>query len=87
MDKQILVAYASGSGSTREVAEAIAAEIEKAGLTTLVQNVSEVSSITAYSGVVIGSSIRIGRWLPEATAAKAGERPARADFSSRAGAA
>jgi menaquinone-dependent protoporphyrinogen oxidase len=81
MNIQILVAYASGSGSTREVAEAIAAKIEKQGLTTIIQNVSEVASITAYGGVVIGSSIRIGRWLPEAVAclerikADVGERP------------
>lgn len=81
MDTQILVAYASGSGSTREVAEAIAAEIEKEGLTTVVHNVSEIDSIASYAGVVIGSSIRIGRWLPEAVAclerikADVGEKP------------
>ena len=81
MNPQILIAYASGSGSTREVAEAIAAEIEKESLTTVVQNVSQVDSIAAYSGVVIGSSIRIGRWLPEAVACleriktALGERP------------
>lgn len=68
MDTQILVAYASGSGSTAEVAEAIAAEIEKEGLNTIVQNVIEVDSVAPYSGVVIGSSIRFGRWLPEAIA-------------------
>ncbi len=66
MDTQILIAYASGSGSTGEVAEVVAAEIEKEGLRTVVQNVNEVDSIASYSGVVIGSSIRIGRWLPEA---------------------
>lgn len=81
MDIQILVTYASGSGSTGEVAEAIAAEIEKEGLNTVVQNVSEVDSIASYSGVVIGSSIRIGRWLPDAIAclehikAELGEKP------------
>ncbi len=81
MDTQILVAYASGSGSTREVAEAIAAEIEKESLHTVVQNVGEVDSVAAYNGIVIGSSIRIGRWLPEAVACleliktEVGERP------------
>jgi len=81
MNTQILIAYASGSGSTREVAEVIASEFEKEGLNTIVQNVSEVGSITSYNGVVIGSSIRIGRWLPEAIAclerikAELGERP------------
>ncbi len=81
MNTQILVAYASGSGSTREVAESIAAEIEKQGLATVVQNVSEVANVTSYGGIVIGSSIRIGRWLPEAVAclerikAEVGEKP------------
>lgn len=68
MQKRILVAYASGSGSTREVAEAIAAEIEGNGLTTIVQPASQVNQVSRYSGVVLGSSIRIGRWLPEAVA-------------------
>jgi menaquinone-dependent protoporphyrinogen oxidase len=68
MNKRILVAYASGSGSTREVAEAIAAEIEGEGLNCVVQHVSKANNVALYSGVVIGSSIRIGRWLPEAVA-------------------
>ena len=68
MSVQILVAYASGSSSTREVAEAIAAEIEGDGLEAVVQNVSQVDTVVQYGGVIIGSSIRIGRWLPEAVA-------------------
>ncbi|GJM42733.1 MAG: hypothetical protein DHS20C20_30150 [Ardenticatenaceae bacterium] len=68
MSKRILVAYASGSGSTREVAEAIAAEIEGDGLSTILQNMSEIENIHLYDGVILGSSIRIGRWLPEAIA-------------------
>ena len=68
MNSQILVAYATGSGSTGEVAEAIAAEIEKEGLTTVVKDVSEIETAVSYSGVVMGSSIRMGRWLPEAVA-------------------
>lgn len=68
MSKRILVAYASGSGSTREVAEAIAAEIEGEELTTVVHHVSQIENLALYSGIVIGSSVRIGRWLPEAVA-------------------
>ena len=66
MSKYILVAYASGSGSTREVAEVVATEIEREGLSTVVQHVNQVEDVATYSGVVLGSSIRIGRWLPEA---------------------
>ncbi|WP_420630029.1 pentapeptide repeat-containing protein [Candidatus Leptofilum sp.] len=68
MTKRILVAYASGSGSTREVAEAIAAEIEGDGLKINVQEASQVENISIYHGIILGSSIRIGRWLPEAVA-------------------
>lgn len=66
MSKQILVAYASASGSTREVAEAIANEIEGDGLTAVVHPVSQVENVAQYHGVVLGSSVRLGRWLPEA---------------------
>ena len=68
MSAQILIAYASGSGSTREVAEAIAAEIDGDPFTTVVKHVDEIENVAVYSGVVIGSSIRIGRWLPDAVA-------------------
>lgn len=68
MNKQILITYASGSGSTQEVAEAIAEEIHGSGLSTIVQHVSRVDDVSPYSGVILGSSIRIGRWLPEAVA-------------------
>ncbi|MCB0132353.1 MAG: pentapeptide repeat-containing protein [Caldilineaceae bacterium] len=71
MTKQILVAYASGSGSTREVAEAIATVLRGADAAAVpvdVRPVSELASVAGYSAVVIGSSIRLGRWLPEAIA-------------------
>ncbi|MBK8905717.1 MAG: pentapeptide repeat-containing protein [Anaerolineaceae bacterium] len=68
MNKRILVAYASASGSTREVAEAIAHEIESDDFTTLVQHVNQIENVAQYHGVVLGSSVRLGRWLPEATA-------------------
>lgn len=68
MSKRILVAYASASGSTREVAEAIAHEIEGDGLTTLVLPANQIDNVAQYHGVVLGSSVRLGRWLPEAVA-------------------
>ncbi len=66
MKKNILVAYASVSGSTGEVAEAIGAELRSAEVLVDVSPVAEISSISDYSGIVLGSSIRAGRWLPEA---------------------
>jgi menaquinone-dependent protoporphyrinogen oxidase len=62
----ILVAYASGTGSTGEVADAIAAVLRDEQVQVDVQRVQDVSGVSAYSAVVLGSSIRVGRWLPEA---------------------
>lgn len=66
MKKRILVAYASVSGSTGDVAEAIGKVIEQHGVTVDVAPVKDVFSVQGYNGVVVGSSIRAGRWLPEA---------------------
>lgn len=66
MSKKILVAYASVSGSTGEVAQAIGTVIEAAGVTVRVRPVTDVAQIDEFSAVVVGSSIRAGRWLPEA---------------------
>ena len=66
MRKRILVAYASGSGSTAEVAEAIAKILSEHGEETIVQSVTAITDISGYSALVLGSSIRAGRWLPGA---------------------
>jgi len=66
MATRILVAYASGSGSTAEVAEAIGAELRETNATVDVENVRNVVDLQPYGAVVLGSSIRAGRWLPEA---------------------
>ena len=66
MTKQILVAYATGSGSTAEVAAAIGDVLRGEGVIVDVHAVSDVKDISVYSAVVLGSSIRVGRWLPGA---------------------
>lgn len=67
MQKKILVAYASVSGSTGEVAAAIGAVIEQEpGITAHVSPVRAIADVSLYSAVIVGSSIRAGRWLPEA---------------------
>ncbi len=66
MRRKFLVAYASVSGSTGEVAGAIGQVLAKEGVTVHVRHVSAVTGIRFYSAVVLGSSIRAGRWLPEA---------------------
>jgi uncharacterized protein YjbI with pentapeptide repeats/menaquinone-dependent protoporphyrinogen IX oxidase len=64
---KVLIVYASVSGSTGEVAEAIGEVIEQAGAVVDVSPINEVASLEDYGAVVLGSSIRAGRWLPEAT--------------------
>jgi menaquinone-dependent protoporphyrinogen oxidase len=67
MEKRILVAYASKCGSTAEVADAVGESISKAGLIVDVKPVSTISSVAGYDAVVVGSAIRYGAWLTEAT--------------------
>lgn len=66
MSKKVLVAYASVSGSTGEVAEAIGEVLSQAGVIVDVGQVDDVTTVGRYDAVVLGSSIRAGRWLPEA---------------------
>lgn len=66
MDKRILVAYATGSGSTAEVAKAIGTVLARDEVSVDVYHAPDVADIAPYSAVVLGSSIRAGRWLPDA---------------------
>jgi menaquinone-dependent protoporphyrinogen oxidase len=65
---KVLVTYATKAGSTGEVAEAIGQALCAGGAAVVVdvKPVKEVSDVSGYSGVVVGSAIRMGRWLPEA---------------------
>lgn len=66
MTSKILVAYASKRGSTGEVAEAIAANLNVDGAAVDVSLIDHVVDVSAYDMVVVGSAIRRGQWLPEA---------------------
>ncbi len=66
MNKRILIAYATRCGSTAEVAEAIRGVLSETGVTVDCLPVGEVTDLTAYGGIVVGSAIRMARWLPEA---------------------
>lgn len=66
MEKRILVAYASGSGSTAGVAEEIGDVLRRAEVTVDVLPAGDVEDVSPYSAVVLGSSIRLGRWLAPA---------------------
>ena len=68
MKHRILVSYASGSGSTGEVAEFIGDALKGPDVAVDVQEASVVGALNEYDAVVLGSSIRFGRWLPNALA-------------------
>ena len=66
MAKKILVTYASQSGSTGGVAEAIGKTLAGGGALVDVRPVQAVTSLDGYTAVVLGSAIHSGKWLPEA---------------------
>ncbi len=65
---KILVTYATRADSTSEVATCVAEVLRAEGATVDVQPVGTVHAVNNYDAVVIGSAIRMGRWLPEAVA-------------------
>lgn len=66
MNDRILVTYASRTGSTTGVAEAIGSTLAEGGAQVDVRPMQEVDDISPYQAVVAGSAIQGGAWLPEA---------------------
>lgn len=66
MSKKILVTYASRTGSTAQIAEAICKTLVQNGEETDLLPIQDVNDLSAYHVVIIGSPIRKSRWLPEA---------------------
>ena len=66
MDNKILVTYASRTGSTAGVAEAIGRTLVESGAQVDVLPMQEVSDLAPYRAVVAGSAIQGAQWLPEA---------------------
>ncbi|MBN1583369.1 MAG: flavodoxin domain-containing protein [Anaerolineae bacterium] len=64
---RILVTYASQTGTTGEVAQAIGQTLCGLGVAADVLPVNQVSSLDAYAAVVVGGAIYMGRWLSGAT--------------------
>lgn len=67
MNQKVLVTYASKAGSTMEIAQAVANELTSRGFAVDIRPVKQTSDIKGYAAVVIGSAIRMGSPLPEAT--------------------
>jgi len=66
MPHKILITYASRTGSTAGVAEAIGKTLSEGGTQVDILPMQDVTDISAYQAVVAGSAIRGAKWLPEA---------------------
>ena len=66
VNNRILVTYATRAGSTAEIATTIAETMAARGYSVDLKPVNEKPDLTGYAAVVLGSAIRMGRWLPEA---------------------
>ena len=62
MAHRVLVAYGSKRGSTREVAEAVAATLRELGDEIDVEPAGRVRGLVGYDGVVLGGALYRGRW-------------------------
>ncbi len=68
MNDKILVTYASQGGATAGVAEAIGKTLASKGAAVNILPIQEVTDLSAYTAVVIGSAVHSGKWMPEAMA-------------------
>ena len=66
MNSRILVAYATRTGSSAEVAAKIAETLAAAGSIVDLRPIQENPRLEGYSAVVLGSAINGAEWLPEA---------------------
>ncbi|GAB4444617.1 MAG: menaquinone-dependent protoporphyrinogen IX dehydrogenase [Anaerolineae bacterium] len=66
MSSKILVTYASRTGTTAGVAEAIGETLAESGAQVDVRPMQDVTDLAPYRAVVAGSAIQEGQWLPEA---------------------
>jgi menaquinone-dependent protoporphyrinogen oxidase len=65
MSKKVLIAYASKCGSTADIAAKIGEIMSGSNLQVDVKPVRDITDISGYSAVVVGSAVRFGQWLPE----------------------
>lgn len=66
MTEKILVTYASRTGTTAGIADAIAKTLSDNGLNVDIFPMPEVKDIEQYRAIIAGSAIQAAKWLPEA---------------------
>ena len=66
MATRVLVAYATKMGSTREIAESIAAILEAAGLEATAVAARDVRDLGEYDAVILGSALYAAHWQRDA---------------------
>ena len=69
---KVLVGYATAAGSTRGIADRIAARLSARGHAVDVRDLAAAPGLDAYDAFVLGSAVHDQAWLPEARAAVAG---------------
>lgn len=65
---KLLVTYATGFGTTREVAEEIGQTLRRSGAKVEIKAIGDATDISDYDGLIIGSAIQYDKWMPEAVA-------------------
>lgn len=66
MNKKTLITYASRTGSTAEIAEAIGKTLAQCGEEIELLPMQDVEDLSPYRAVILGSAIQKSQWLPEA---------------------
>lgn len=66
MSEKLLVAYATRYGSTKDVAEKIAATLREGGAVVDVQTAEQAQSLDGYRAVVVGAPLYMFNWLKAA---------------------
>ena len=60
MNTKILVAYATASGSTIEVAKAIADALSQDGANVDLQNIKDIKDLSSYNAIIVGAPMILG---------------------------
>ncbi len=66
MNERVLLAYATRTGSTVGVAEAIGKTLAERGYAVDVRPMNENPDLKGYQKVILGSAVNGAKWLPEA---------------------